>query len=118
MGEIRAYSKAKKEKIKEKERAEKLAATKSSEEAKEAKRLQSLADKEEEKAEGTWIEAREDSRENNRRADKERGEQAKAEERENRDSKVQAVDALKLGVKGQLKLCAPEMEDFIRTARV
>ena len=118
MGEIRAYSKAKKEKIKEKERAERLAATKSSEEAKEAKRLQRLADKEEEKAERTRIEAREDARENNRRADKEREEQAKAEEREHRDSKVQAVDALKLGVKRHLKLCTTKKEDFIRAARV
>ena len=36
IGEIRAYSEAKKEKIREKERAKRLAATKSSEEAKEA----------------------------------------------------------------------------------
>ena len=58
MGEIRAYSEAKKEKIREEERAERLAATKSSEEAKEAGRLQRPTYKEEEKAERTRMEAR------------------------------------------------------------
>ena len=118
MGAIRAHSEDKKEKAREEERAERVAATKTLEAAKETERLQKLADIEAARKEVLRLEARDDKREDLRRADKEREDLARIEEREHRDSKVKPVDALKPSHKGHLKLSAPEIEDFIQAARV